>query len=229
MRTSIAKPKLNPYKFRLWLDSVKTGVLNARQKHLLLHILSWGKVGCDSWNYRLAKEMKCSERTITSDLRRLERYGFIENWGALGKHRRLIALPFPSKRAWRAALAEKCIQRVAKKLCPRMFSKPNNFTNRLPERGEKNCDHQRRIYKDYIYIAQQQRNALLYGEQKKAESAETADKVLPRGVPPRTPPAAQEFSDPAFEKGRIWLIKNLMSRGWSRERAISFADAHLER
>jgi len=220
--------RLNPYKFRLWLDSLSANILNARQKELLLWLLAWGKAGCDSYNYRLAKEMRCCVRTIRYDLRKLERYHLIVIRGALGKYRRIIVLPYATSALW----------------------KSNSFTNMCREMGAKFCRHQRRILiktkyttrtrgktpqereenliADNLRIAQEQRQELLYGTKKNAESAKTADGVLPRGETPRTPPAAQGNYERILELAKRGYIDRFVRMGYSRQRAISLAEAKIE-
>lgn len=146
--------KLSPYKFKLWLDRLEPGILNARQKHLLLWLLAWGKAGCDSWNWRLAKEMHCCIRTIRRDLRQLERYHFIDNRGALGKYRRLIAIPFPSMRAWKSYLYENVKANLAKKLCQGHSRDVTILVTTPTPRGDKFVPHQESLNKDYLNIAQ---------------------------------------------------------------------------
>lgn len=85
----------NPYKFRLWFGKWSPGVFTARQSALVLHFLSYGARGCDSWNYKLAQQFGCSIRTLQRDLRRLELYQVIQVAGGLGKWRRIRVIPLP--------------------------------------------------------------------------------------------------------------------------------------
>lgn len=196
---------LNPYRFRLWLDSLGGYILNARQKRLLLWLLAWGKKGCDSYNYRLAKEMQGSIRTIRRDLRRLERYHLINITGALGKHRRIIVLPYKNKAVW----------------------KSHSFTNMCQKVGDKFVPHQRRLNIRYLNIAQKQRDQLLYDTKKKAEPEKTSGRVLPQGETPRTPPAVQGSDERVLEIARRGLIDMFLHMGWPRERAIAIAEAKI--
>ncbi len=129
----------NPYKFRLWFSNQNTDLFNDRQKRMVYHFLSWGPRGCDSWNYKLALEFHCSKRTLQYDLRHLEKHRLIAIFGSLGKHRRIVAIPYPRRVLW---VRESC-QRTLRDL------------------GAKFCTHQRRTSKTSI---NQQRDGLLYGQ-----------------------------------------------------------------
>lgn len=127
----------SPYKFRLWFSNQDSDLFNDRQKRLLYHFLGWGPCGCDSWNYKIALVFHCSKRTLQYDLRHLEKHALIDIRGALGKHRRIIAIPYQRRVLW---VRESC-QRT------------------LRELGAKFCTHQRRTTKSSI---NQQLDRLLY-------------------------------------------------------------------
>ena len=128
----------NPYKFRLWFSNQNTDLFNDRQKRMVYHFLSWGPRGCDSWNYKLMLEFHCSRRTLQYDLRHLEKHALIDIRGALGKNRRIIAIPYDRRVVW---VRESC-QRTLRAL------------------GAKFCTHQQRTRRLSI---NQQHYELLYG------------------------------------------------------------------
>lgn len=105
----------NPYKFRLWFSNQNTDLFNDRQKRMVYHFLSWGPRGCDSWNYKIALEFHCSIRTIRRDLRHLEKHALIDIRGALGKHRRIIAIPYQRRAAWIRESCQRSLRRVGDK------------------------------------------------------------------------------------------------------------------
>lgn len=128
----------SPYKFRLWFSNQNTDLFSDRQKRMLYHFLGWGPRGCDSWNYKIALEFHVSKRTIRRDLRHLEKHTLIDIRGALGKHRRIIAIPYPNRASWiRAA-----------------------FTKTARNLGDKFVHHQRRTKRHSI---NQRTDKLLYG------------------------------------------------------------------
>lgn len=221
------KLHLNPYKFRLWLDSLGGDILNARQKGLLLWLLAWGKKGCDSYNYRIAKEMKCSVRTVQRDLRRLERYYLIDIRGALGKHRRIIVIPYPDKRGWTRYFFVTSCQNMGDRLVThqrRLKVKPLNSRHLRGETPQERVD--KRVA-DNLKRAAEQRQRLLYETSAKAESAKTADRVLPQGETPRTPPAVQGKEGRILKMLRRDYIERFIRLGWPRQRAISIAEARM--
>ena len=200
------EPYLNPYRFRLWLDSLAANMLNSRQKRLLLWLLSWGKAGCDSYNYRIAQEMRCSVRTIRRDLRRLEKYHLVDVRGALGKHRRIIVLPYVTKRQWKA----------------------DSFAHMVTLWEDKFVPHQRRCVTTTQSHAREQIRKLLYEPPADSESATTADGVSSRGETPRTPPAVQGGAQRMLDIARRNLVEKLIGLGWERKRAVKIADARIE-
>jgi len=129
----------NPYKFRLWFGQWSPGVFTARQSALVLHFLSYGKRGCDSWNYKLARQFGCSIRTLQRDLRRLELYNVILIDGAWGKHRRIRVVPLPKMRLF--------------------FQWA--FQQMLKKQGDKFVTHQRRSYSTY---RNRGKDTILYGD-----------------------------------------------------------------
>ncbi len=127
----------NPYKFRLWFSNQNTDLFNDRQKRMVYHFLAWGPRGCDSWNYKLALVFHCSKRTIRRDLRHLEKHTLVDIRGALGKHRQIIAIPYPNRATWIRAAFKETARNV----------------------GDKFVHHQRRSTKSTI---NQQLDGLLY-------------------------------------------------------------------
>jgi len=227
-------PYQNPYKFRLWLDTIDHRILNSRQKRLLLHILAWGPSGCDSWNYRLAKVMRCSIRTIQRDLRVLEYYCFIDNRGALGKYRRIIALPWRSRRIWKA-------QSLKNKLSGVGVSRPPGGVHKSARKSnnhDNSVTHQRRLNTSYLNMAQEaqrQKNQLLY---ESAESALRADAPSsggdapptppsPRGDTPRTPRRFSGAAAKVYTVARNRLIEHFIRMGYPKDRAIRLAEARI--
>ena len=185
----------NPYKFRLWFSNQNTDLFNDRQKRELYHFLAWGRQGCDSWNYKLMLEFHCSRSTLQRDLRHLEKHALIDIRGALGKHRRIIAIPYPNRAAWMRA----AIQQTTQKL--------GEFWSRTGRnRGVKNDPHQRRHSKRVI---NQPADELLYGESfllfSGGGSSETSTPKIP------------------YEDRQIWeqtrrkIIDELVHRGEDRD------------
>lgn len=190
-------------------------------------LLAWGKKGCDSYNYRIAKEMKCSVRTVQYDLRKLERYYLINIRGALGKHRRIIVIPYPNKRGWTCYFFVKSCQNVGAELCThqrRLKVKPLNSGH---PRGETPQERVDKHITDNLRIAQEQRQRLLYETPVNKESAKTADELSPRGETPQTPPAVQGKGGRMLEIARRGLIDKFINLGWPRQRAISITEARM--
>jgi len=195
------------YRFRLWFGGLGGGILNDRQKRLVLWLLAWGPKGCDSYNYKIAQGMHCSDRTIRRDLRRLERYHLIVIDGALGKYRRIKVLPWSKKRHW----------------------KRYGLDNMLSKRADKVVPHQRRYYKDNSNIIRTHKEALLFGKAPEAEAGKTpADSHLGGGAPPN-PPGCSEGSRRLRQIAYNQLLEKLIRNGWSRERARSIAAARIGR
>lgn len=219
---------LNPYKFRLMLDSLDDEFLNGRQRRLLLWLLFRGRKGCDSYNYRIAKEMKCSVRTVQYDLRRLEKLCLIEIKGALGKHRKIVVIPYPNKATW----AQNCMAQVFRKKgansCTHQRCLKVKPLNSTCARGETPQEREEQHIADNLRRAAEQRQRLLYGPQVKVESAKTADRVLPGGCRPQPPARCSEGYEKMLEIRRQNLIEDLIRKKWPRERAISIANARID-
>jgi len=227
-------PYHHPYKFQLWLSRVDRRVINDRQKQLLLHILDYKDKGCDSYNYRLAKEMGCSIRTIQRDLRVLEWHCLIEIRGALGKNRRIIALPWRSRRIWKA-------QSLKNKLSGVGVSRPPGGAHKSARKSSNHdisVTHQSNLNTSYLNIAQEaqrQKQMLLYGS---AESALRADAPSSGGDTPPNPPSSRgdtprtprRFSGAAakvYLVARKRLIERFIRMGYPRDRAIRLAEARI--
>lgn len=207
----------NTYKFRLWLGSLDHELLNDRQKRELQYFAGWGPRGCSDWNYKLQLIFHRSKRTIQYDLRHLEKHSLIDIRGALGKHRRIIALPFPNKAAWMAASIQQMLQN---------FGKPNRQIVR--NRGAKNCTHERRTKRHSI---NQQRNELLFGrppKPPKAESGTAPDRATRGGRIPPHPPGGSGGRELDQAQLRKDLIDRLLFVGHNRARAIALADIAIE-
>ncbi len=106
----------NPYRFRLWFSNQNTDMFTERHKQMVYHFLGWGPHGCDSWNYRLMLDFHCSRSTIQRALRHLEKHALIDIRGALGKHRRIIAIPYPNRTAWMRATVQETTRKLGARL-----------------------------------------------------------------------------------------------------------------
>ncbi|MBA7670974.1 hypothetical protein ES703_79123 [subsurface metagenome] len=192
----------NPYKFRLWLGTLDHELLNDRQKRELVYFTGWGPKGCDDWNYKLELEFHCSKRTIRNDLRHLEKHALVDIRGALGKHRRIITIPYPTKSSWMASSLRETSQKLGE-----------FWSNTGPNRGAKFCPHERRTSKTSI---NQQLDGLLYGETflrlSGGGSSETSALELP------------------YEEAQVWestrrkIIDQLVREGNPRDSAITMAN-----
>ena len=197
----------NPYRFRLWFSNQNTDLFNDRQKREVYHFLGWGPKGCDSWNYRLELEFHCSKRTLRNDLRHLEKHALIDIRGALGKHRRIIAIPYPNRAAWMRA----AVQETTRKLGARLGNLRRN-------RGAKFCPHQRRTSKTSI---NQSVDGLLFGESFLLFSGSGSSET-----------SAQKLS---YEERQIWeqtrrkMIDQLVRKGHRRESAITMANIVIKK
>ena len=203
----------NPYQLRLWLGELDHELLNDRQKRELIHFLRCGPQGCDSWNYKLAQIFHISKRTLQYDLRHLESNGFIDIRGALGKHRRIVTLPFPTKASWMAF--------TIKEWTKHMFCVHPRARARM---GAKFCTHHKESLRE-IHYNQTQR--LLYSESpqpKKSESGETPDESHSSSA---TKTCGSGVASPipyALRLTRRTLIDRLILAGYPRARAIRLAD-----
>ncbi len=218
----------NPYKFRLWLGPLDHELLNDRQKRELIYFTGWGPKGCDDWNYKIALEFHCSIRTIQRDLRHLEKHALVDIRGALGKHRRIIAIPYPNRASWMATSLQQTAQELGKKL-----------SDLSRNRGDKNVTHERRTSKTSI---NQQRNRLLYGEPIRVsdmESGKTPDSIFPSsaggllgsggGGSSETSASWQQRKEArAWEYARQKLIDQLVRKGHRRESAITLANIAIK-
>ena len=192
----------NPYKFRLWFSNQNTDMFNDRQKRMVYHFLSWGPRGCDSWNYRLELEFHCSKRTIRNDLRHLEKHALIVIRGALGKHRRIIAIPYPNRATWMQISFRQTSQKLGE-----------FWSDTRRNRGAKFCPHQRRLTKSKI---NQGADELLYGESFFRFSGGGSSETSASDIP--------------YEERQIWeqyrrkLIDQRVRTGCRRESAIAWAN-----
>jgi len=193
------------YRFRLWFGGLGGGIVNDRQRRLVLWLLAWGPKGCDSYNYKIAQAMRCSERTIQRDLRRLERYYLIVIDGALGKHRRIKVLPWSKKRHW----------------------KRYGLDNMLSKWGDKVVTHQRRTRINSSNYVREQRELLLHGKAPEAEAGKTPAGVSSRGENPPNPPGCSVSFRGVRQIAYNQLVEKLVKNGWSRERARSIAAARI--
>ncbi len=197
----------NPYKFRLWFSNQNTDLFNDRQKRMLYHFLSWGPQGCDSWNYKLALEFHRSKRTIRRDLRHLEKHTLVDIRGALGKHRQIIALPYPNRSSWIQTSLQQTSQKLGEK-----------WSNLRRNRGDKNVPHQRRTSKTSI---NQPADGLLYGSSFLRFSGGGSSET-----------SAHKIS---YDEALIWeqtrrkLIDQLVRTGHPRERAINMANIVIKK
>ncbi|MBA7691052.1 hypothetical protein ES703_99590 [subsurface metagenome] len=192
----------NPYKFRLWFSNYNTNLFTEKQKQMVYHFLGWGRKGCDSWNYKLMLDLHCSRRTLQLNLRHLEKHALVDIRGALGKHRRIIVIPYPNQATWMQISLQQTSQKLGEFL-----------SNTGPNRGAKFCAHQRRTSKTSI---NQQLDGLLYGESflrlRGGGSSETSASDIP------------------YEEAQVWeqtrrkMIDELVWRGHPRETAINMAN-----
>ncbi len=197
----------NPYKFRLWFSNQNSDMFTERHKQMVYHFLGWGRKGCDSWNYRLMLDFHCSRRTLQLALRHLEKHALIDIRGALGKHRRIIAIPYPNRATW----MQISVQETIRKLGARLSDHSKN-------RGAKFCAHQRRTSKTSI---NQQFDDLLYGESFLLFSGGGSSET-----------SAQKLS---YEERQIWeqtrhkMIDQLVRTGHQRDSAIKMANITIRK
>jgi len=196
----------NPYKFRLWLGTLDHELLNDRQKRMVVYFTGWGPRGCDDWNYKIALEFHRSIRTIQRDLRHLEKHALVDIRGALGKHRRIIAIPYPTHSSWMASSLRETTRKLGARFC-----------DHSKNRGVKNVTHERRT--DKISI-NQQLDDLLYGEG-----------FFGSGGSGSSETSALELS---YEDRQIWesarrkLIDQLVREGNPRDSAITMANIAIK-
>jgi len=89
------------YKTRLWLDRMNGELLTPKAYRIWLYIAERGPGGCDAWNWRIARDCKCSERTVTWTIKHLRKHSLIISSGDLGKFRLIAACLHPTKLQWR--------------------------------------------------------------------------------------------------------------------------------
>lgn len=140
------------YKTVLWLNRLNGQLLTPKQYRIWLYIADRGPRGCDAWNYRIARDCKCSIRTVRRSLNQLRKHSLILSSGDLGKFRIVIACLHPTKRIWMQRSIQNLmslgvtkmspINNVSKKLTNiervrmmyRMFKEPLPTTGRAPEK-----------------------------------------------------------------------------------------------
>ncbi len=191
----------NPYKFRLWLGPLDHELLNDRQKRELIYFTGWGPKGCDDWNYKIALEFHCSIRTIRRDLRHLEKHALVDIRGALGKHRRIIAIPYPTHSSWMASSLRETTRKLGARFC-----------DHSKNRGDKFVPHERRTSKTSI---NQQFDELLYGESFLLFSGGGSSET-----------SAQKLS---YEERQIWEQTRLVRTGHQRDSAIKMANITIRK
>ncbi len=192
----------NPYRFRLWFSNQNSDMFTERHKQMVYHFLGWGPKGCDSWNYKLELEFHCSKSTLQRCLRHLEKHALIDIRGALGKHRRIIAIPYPNQAAWMRAAVQETIRKLGARL-----------SDHSKNRGVKFDHHQRRTSKTSI---NQHADELLYGESFLRLSGGGSPEAF--------------ASDIQYDEAQIWeqtrrkIIDQLVRGGQSRDSAITQAN-----
>jgi hypothetical protein len=108
----------NPYKTRLWLSGLDGSIFCQKEIELWAYLAHWGPKGCDSWNYKLQKQIKRSRRQVQRYLKNLEKHYMIviiPGWSKLAggkfeeclRNRKIYAMPWQSKKAWIAASVQK--------------------------------------------------------------------------------------------------------------------------
>jgi len=202
----IANPWLNPYKTRLWLGRLDHDLLCDRQKREIDYFFGWGPKGCDDWNYKLAALFHVSIRTIQRDIRHLELHSFIIIRGALGKYRRITAIPYPTKGTWMA----------------------ESLSQNLEKMGDKNVTHERRTTKSSI---NQQLDNLLYRNADSLPnkvSPKAGDESISGVAPPNPRFATGRKLTPMQNLARRKLIDMFLNLDYPRDRAIRLADVRLE-
>ena len=203
---NLAKIYANPYKTRLWLSNLDHGLLNDDQKRLFYHCLGWGRKGCGDWNYQLQALLHRSKRTIQYYLRHLEKHCLIDIRGAYGKHRRIIAIAWPTKQVWMT----------------------ESLRQNLKKMGAKNCTHQRRTMKHSI---NQQLDNLLYRNADSLPnkvSPKAGDESISGVAPPNPRFATGRKLTPMQNLARRKLIDMFLNLDYPRDRAIRLADVRLE-
>jgi hypothetical protein len=179
-------------------------------------IAGFGPRGCKDINTQLGSKIGRSRAQIKRYLRNMREHilidvipGFAELQGGKFvkpyRYRKIIALPWPTKRAWQAAAFKKMAGGV----------------------GSKMSHYQKRITKSNI---NQARYDLLYsaaGSGKSAESPASPATCQPQGVSPPEPPCCSGQQDQIRKLVRIGLIEKFISVGHGRARAIHLADIKI--
>lgn len=119
----------SPYKTRLWLSNVDHSLFSDRQKRMWAYFAYQGRDGSDAWNYKLARKFHVSTRTIRRDISHLKKHCLIQiipGWSKLAggafveqlRYRRIIALPWPTRRIWMIESIKYNLREVARARVP---------------------------------------------------------------------------------------------------------------
>ncbi len=117
----------NPYKTRLWLLSANSDTFCKKELELWDLLAGYGPDGCGDTNPRLSRKIHRSRATIKRYIRNLKKHYLVEvvpGWAELKdgqfiktlRYRRIIAIPWPSKRSWMAASFQKMVEEVGSKM-----------------------------------------------------------------------------------------------------------------
>jgi len=83
-----------------WLWAIHPNMLTWKDKHFLSYLWWCGNHGAHSWNYRLAKMFKCSERTIRRRLQKFKKLHLIHIGHPQDRGRTIWANPYYSHEVW---------------------------------------------------------------------------------------------------------------------------------
>lgn len=152
-------PWSSPYKTKLWLFGSNSDMFCKKELELWEYIAGFGPRGCRDTNPQLSVEIGRCKRTIQFYLRNLESHALVETipgWAELVgsrfvkplRYRRIIALPWPSKRVWMRESIRRSVRKWGAKNCAlqrrlskreinkRLRSQYRLFTEPLPDTGQ---------------------------------------------------------------------------------------------
>ncbi len=117
----------NPYKTKLWMFSANSDTFCKKELELWDLLAGHGPDGCGKTNAELSRKIHRSRATIKRYLRNLKKHHMIDivpGWAELKggrfiktlRYRRIIAIPWPSKRSWMAGSLQKMVEGVGSKM-----------------------------------------------------------------------------------------------------------------
>lgn len=116
-------PWSNPYKTKLWLFSLDSNLFSKKAMELWNFISGYGPDGCSDTNAMLAVAINKSERSVKRYLQTMKKHVMLDiraGWAEIKggqfvktiRYRRIVALPWPTKKSWMAASLKVNIQGV---------------------------------------------------------------------------------------------------------------------